>query len=204
MGRTIFEGPIASKTKETDGQLWVPASQFDKSFVTGVTWPLTRVAQGNYKQIKTADATIIYLVLALNPLFKKIGQDPTWDAIYSSVPSSTPSEVAHDIRGVQIKSIDLVYGIGTTALDSHVATFNRTVYANNVAPVVSQPGGATVGALATATQGQPYVTNQAPTTIYVLSNTTLVTDSFEVAVDGAAGSIYDLYGAFVNFNYNLL
>lgn len=191
MAVTAMQGPIRSLTKESDGAIFIEARSF--GFDVG-TWTFTRGAAGNYFMRKTAAANTPKAVAFLSDLLlKKIGSDP-----------QTGPNPTHDIRGVQITAIDLIYAIATTALNSHAFDLHQTTYANNAAPVVSSTVGGTLsGTLATATQAQPYVSTITVGTPFVV-NTTLVELWLEIAIDAAAGTVYDLYGAQVRFNYNLL
>lgn len=203
MSRTIFEGPIASKTKETDGGLFIPA---DRLRYTVGTWAWNRVAAGDYVMRKTAGDNTSIIICDLNSIFfSKYGQDPTWDAIYGTAPSSTPNDVAHDIRGIQLRSIDFIYRIETAALDAHSAALMKTVLANNVAPAVTTPSTMT-GTLATAAQAtHPYVTNLVVDTPFILgANAADVQNWLEWTINAAATSAVDVYGIYLKFHYNLL
>lgn len=193
MGVTAFSGPVRSLLKETDGGSFIEARRF--SLDVG-TWTATRGAAGNYFMRKTAAAETSNPSVNLSTLlFSKIGSDP------QSGPHPT-----HDIRGVQITAIDVIYAIGTAALTTHSYDIHDTVYANNAAPAVTSTiGGTLSGTLATATQAQPYLSTITPGTPFILgANTTRRTTFLELTVVAAATSVYDLYGIFVRFNYNLL
>ena len=95
--------------------------------------------------------------------------------------------MAHDIRGYQVTAIDVVYAIGTLALNAHSAAQNKITYANNAANVVASEGGSISGTLATATQANPYVTTLTFATPFIVgANTT------------------DVASVFVRYNYNIL
>ena len=189
MAETRFSGPVRANTKETDGELFIPASDFQ--FDVG-TWTLTRSAVGNYFMRKTAAANTSNPSISVQArVLKKIGADP--------------GSSAHDIRGVQVTAIDVLYAIATDVLTAHTAAFRRSTYANNAAVVTAAVGGALAGALATATQANPYLTALTPATPFVLgNNVTDVADWFELTVTATATCVYDLYGVFVRFSYNLL
>lgn len=191
---TTYSDQVRALTKESDGQIFIPGHAF--MFNVG-TWTLTRGAAGNYFMRKTAAAdTSNPAVNLTRELLKRIGADP-------SIAALAP---VHDIRGFQIKKLQAVYAIATAALVAHTYDLLRTTYVNNVAPAVDATiGGVLTGALAIAAQAQPYVTPITVGTPFVLGNNTdLVTDWFELTVNAAATSVYDLYGLFVDFNLNLL
>lgn len=187
---TFYTDQVRSGTKETDGEVFIQA--FDFGFDVG-TWTFTRGALGNYFMRKTAAANVSHPAINLGEyLSKKIGADPQ------------VIDAPHDIRGYQIKTLSVVYAIGTAALNTHTGALQRAVYANNAAVALSSPSALT-GALATATQANPYVTPLTASTLFVVgNNVTLVNDWFELTVDAAATTVYDLYGIYVGYNYNIL
>ena len=192
MAESVVSGPLRVQTKETDGGLFVPAKL--GSFYTG-TWTDTRIAAGDYVMRKTALAQAGQAVFHVGSyLLHKVGADPMSGGL------------THDIRGIELSSIDLIYGIGTAALVTHTYDILQTTYANNVAnAVVATVGGTLSGALATATQANPYVTRITLGTLYVLgANTALRNVTLEISWDAAATSVLDYYGCYLNFNYNLL
>lgn len=189
---SFLSDEIRSGTKETDGQIFIPA--WDFQFDVGA-WTLTRDAAGNYKMRKTAAANTPSPSINLSSyLTKKIGAD------------SQPIDARRDIRGFQVKKLHVVYAIGTVALTAHTYDLVRATYANNLAVVLDATiGGTLSGALATATQANPYVTPITVGTPFIVGNNVdLVTDWFELFVNAAATTVYDLYGVFVDYNYNLL
>ena len=204
MARSLVSGPFSARTQERDGGLWIPASAW--SFYTG-TWTDTRIAAGDYAMRKTAADNAGQAVVPVSAyMLQKVGQDPNWEATYATIPGTTPADLAHDIRGFEIQSIDVVYGIGTAANDAHTYDAHQTTFANNVAnAVVSTIGGTLTGTLATATQANPYVTRVTFGTPYVLgSNVALRAIVLEISWDAAATTVLDYYGAYVNYDYNLL
>ena len=201
--RKLHKGPISSRTKETDGSFLIPGYSF--VFPSG-TWTATRVAQGDIRMRKTAAAATANAVVNLNDqLMKKVGLDPTWDTLFGTAPTVVPADIAHDIRGFQVVSIDVVYAIGTTPLTTHTGTLTRTTYANTVAPVVAAVGGALAGALATAINAQPFVTTLTPAAPFILGNNLVeVMELFELSIQDPGTTIYDLIGIEVKGNYNIL
>ena len=93
----------------------------------------------------------------------------------------------------------------SAALNAHTYDLVKATYANNVAVATDATiGGTLSGALATATQANPYLTTVTLGTPYVLGeNLTRVAAMLELTVNAAATSVYDLYGVFVRYNYNL-
>lgn len=149
----------------------------DKSFfipasdvmAIGGTWTATRIADNNVVLRKTAAADTTYLVASLRR------------------------------RNAKIKSIDVVYSIGTLALTSHTPTVSSVTYANNVAVAVAAHGGSVSGSLATATQANPYVSTLTLGTP-AFATTALIDVRIQVAVVAQATSAYDFYGLFVNYD----
>ena len=162
---------------DTGTKLFIPLSEIQ---TVGGTWTPTRIAAGNVVLRKTAAADTSYLVASLRKYFK----------------TSTG-------YGAKVKSIDVIYSVGTLALTTQTATVNEVVYANNVAVAVAAHGGTVSGTLATATQAAPYV-----------STLTLGTPEFDVAaladvrleveIVAAATSAYDLYGIVVTLDQTSL
>ncbi len=141
------------------------------------TWTRTRVAQGNYSLVHTvADDTSV------------IGID------------ITPNLRAAASKGFKLASIDVIYTIGTGALDAHTLTFQSVAYANNVAVAVTNVP--LTGSLATATQAQPYVTNLAVTTPAFL-NTAVAKYNLELTVNNSASSVYSFYGLNLHFSQTI-
>lgn len=138
------------------------------------TWTRTRIAQGNYVLRHTAaDDTSV------------IGIDIT-EAIRTAAS-----------KGLRIDSIDVIYSIGTLALDAHTLTLDKIAYADNVAVAVTSVP--LTGSLSVATQANPYVTNIAVTTP-AFDNTADSKYVLELTVDAAATSDYDFYGLNLRFS----
>lgn len=138
------------------------------------TWTRTRVAQGNYADVKTqADDTTI-IGIDITPMIRTAAS-----------------------KGFRLDSFDVIYQVTTLALDAHTVTLDRIEYADNVA--VSVNSVAITGTLATATQANPYVTNVAVDTpaFDVTADSKYVV---EVTVDAAATSDYSFYGLMLRFS----
>ena len=190
MSRSTFSGPVSALSAETDGGIWIPAKAGQP--YTG-TWTDTRVAAGDYCMRKTATAQSGQFVFHVGQaLLQKIGADPN-------------TEVAHDIRGIRIDSIDVVYQIGTSDLTSHSIALNGVTYANNTANAVAAAGGTLTGTMAVTAQTNPYVTNITLATPYVIAgNAADKTVTVEISWNAAAGTVLSYYGIYVKCSYNLL
>lgn len=192
-----WSGPIVSIQKQTDGGLFIPANV--GSFYTG-TWTDTRVAAGDYCMRKTAAAQSGQAAFYVGAyVLQKIGADPH---VGTTQPGGGRSQ---DIRGYQISAIDVIYQVTGAALVTHTYDLHTTTYANNAAASVdSTVGGTLTGALATATQTNPYVTQISLGTAYVVgANTALRDVVLEIAWDAAASSVLSYYGIYLRLNYNL-
>jgi hypothetical protein len=107
-------------------------------------------------------------------------------------------------RGFELVSFDVIYSIGTLALVAHSVTLATTVYANNVATAVTNV--AITGALATATQANPYVTN-VTVNVPAFNNpaaSTALKQVIEVSVQAAATSVYSVKGINLRFSKTIL
>ena len=170
------EGVICSINK-TDGGVFIPISEVEP---IGGTWTPTRIAANDVVLRKTAAADTTHLVATLRPYFR-----------------TTAS------KGILVKSIDVAYSIGTAALTTHTFNISAVTYANNTAVAVAAHGGSITGTLATATQANPYLTNLLlGTQSFVI--TAGVDVRLEIEVVAALTSAYDLYGLFVNYDFNNL
>lgn len=156
----------------------------------GGTYTLTRNAQGDVSMNKTAAADTTFILIPLRPLLKTVIQTST---MYNDKKAAD--------RGCSINSVDIVYSIGTAALTSQTPTLNQIVYANNIANAVNQTGLAFTGALAIATQVNPYVSTLTLTVPY-LDMTADSDVNLELAVVAALTSVFKFYGAFVNYSQN--
>ena len=141
------------------------------------TWTRTRLAQGNYAQVKTQGDDTTIIGIDITPMIRVAAS-----------------------KGFRLDSFDIIYSITTLALDAQSATLDRIAYANNVAvSVTSIPITAT---LATATQANPYVTNCTVTTpaFDVTADSKYV---LEVTVDAGATSDYSFYGVMLRFSQTI-
>lgn len=181
MATTHFSGPVDSAngfidsgTGKTDFQQFAGIQAIVN--ISAGTWTTTRIARGNYVKRHTAanDTSIIGIDL-------------------------TPSIRTATSKGFKLASIDVIYSIGTLALDAHSATLDLVNYVNNTAVAITAV--ALTGTLATATQANPYVTNLAVTSA-AFDNTTDSKYVFELTVDAALTSAYDFYGLVLKFTRN--
>lgn len=141
------------------------------------TWTMTRVAQGDYALVHTAADDTTILSFDITPMLQSAAS-----------------------KGFKLNSLDVIYSVGTLALDAHSLTLDSVVYANNAANVITSVP--LTGALATATQANPYVTNLAVTTPAYL-NTADAKYVIELTVNAAATSDYSLYGINLRFNQTI-
>ncbi|MFA6080750.1 MAG: hypothetical protein WC753_04740 [Candidatus Gracilibacteria bacterium] len=146
------------------------------TFGTG-TWTVTRIAQGNYVSRHTPGNETSIIGVDITPIIRVAAN-----------------------KGFRLDSFDLVYAIAANALDAHSVTLDRIAYANNVA--VSVTAVPVTGALATATQANPYVTNVTVNTpaFDVTADSKYI---IEVTVDNAAASEYDYYGIMLRFSQTI-
>ncbi len=146
------------------------------TFGTG-TWTVTRVAQGNYVSRHTATDETSVIAIDITPII-----------------------VAATAKGFRLDSFDVIYSIGTLALDAHSLTLDRIAYANNVA--VSVTSIAITATLSTATQANPYVTNCTVTTpaFDVTADSKYV---IEETVNNSATSAFDWYGIMLRFSQTI-
>ena len=219
---TVSRGSIYSKAYETDGNIFIPATDFYVTSANTNAWAMTRIGAANFAYQLTASGTgTFYWALNFDQfLLQKTGTDPIFSSIVTNFPSGTsnfPSAVklgsetlatdsdGHLIRGVQINSFYLVYSIATAAVTSHTITSKQNTWANNVAVSQATIGGSITGSLATATQTNPYVTQLTFGTPFIAgANTNLVNEILEDAIVPVTTCVFTLYGAYVQFNYCLL
>lgn len=113
-------------------------------------------------------------------------------------PQTTPR-----VKGIMIRQIHPVYSIATLALTTNTIGLTKTVFANGVAPVVSNVLANAANGLATAVGAQPYVT---PITIplagQVFQNSRFAEYLVEWDITTPATSTCNVYGFFVDFTYN--
>ena len=106
-------------------------------------------------------------------------------------------------KGIKILDITLKYQVTTNPLSLHTIGLSKTVFANNVAPAVTDILANAANGLATAAQAQPYVTK-----VSLVSPVFQVSDLadiwLEIDATTPVGGTYRLYGASVHvaFNYN--
>lgn len=141
------------------------------------TWTTTRLAEANYSKVHSAAAETSI-----------IGIDIT-NAIRTAAS-----------KGFQLASFDVIYSIATLAMNAHTVTLDKVAYANNVAVAVTSVP--LTGALATATQANPYTTNIAVTTP-AFNNTADSKYVIEVTTNNAATTAYSFYGIMLRFNQTI-
>lgn len=143
------------------------------SFGTG-TWTTTRIAQGNYVKRHTPGDETSIIGIDITPMIRTAAS-----------------------KGFRLDSFDVIYSIGTAAMDAHTVTLDRIAYANNVA--VSITSIAITATLATATQANPYVT-AATVNTPAFDNTADSKYIIEVTANNGATTEYDFYGIMLKFS----
>jgi hypothetical protein len=140
------------------------------------TWTVTRVAQGDYVNRKTAadDTTIVGIDI-------------------------TESLRTTASKGLKLTSFDVIFRNITADLDAHSVTLDKMAYTNSA--VVSTTSVALTGALATGQDNDPQISN-----VTLDTPAFNVTDDskyvMELTVDAAAGSVYDFIGVMLKFTRN--
>ncbi len=180
---TLTGAVVASSTLAVTGAVTSAAAKTDYSafrstplLATVGTWTQTYIAEGNHVLRHSAAADISVLVFDITEAIRTASS-----------------------KGFSLTSIDVVYSIGTANLTAHTATLDKVSYANNSAVTITSAP--LTGSLATATQAQPYVSNLAVTTP-AFNNTADSKLVFEVTVNAATTSAYDMYGINLKFSRN--
>lgn len=146
------------------------------TFGTG-TWTVTRIARGDYVSRHTPGDETSVIAIDITPMIRVAAS-----------------------KGFRLDSFDYIYSIAALAMDAHTVTLDRIEYADNVA--VSVNSIAITGALATATQANPYVTNVAVDTP-AFDNTADSKYVIEVTANNSATSEYDFYGVMLRFSQTI-
>jgi len=147
------------------------------AYSTG-TWTVTRVAQGDYVNRKTAgDETVI------------IGIDIT-EALRTTAS-----------KGLKLTSFDVIFRNTTADLDAHTVTLDKINYTDSA--VVTTTSVALTGALGVGQDADPQIDN-----VVIDTPAFNVTDDskyvMELTVDAAAASVYDFIGVMLKFTTNML
>lgn len=193
MAATHFSGPVRSSGTETDGAIWVPAHK--GMLLSSTAFSAVRVAAGDYCMRATFAGTVsgqaVFSISSDDIM--KVGADPD-------------TTLGSRLRGVQVNSVDVIYQITGAALTAHGRSFYTSVFSNNVANAISSTfGGSLSGALATATQTNPYVTRVTLGTPGVIGlNTALTNTTFEVTFTAQNATVLSYYGIMLNVTYNLM
>jgi hypothetical protein len=119
---------------------------------------------------------------------------------YSGITQLTPVTVPRP-KGIAIKAIYPVYSITTAAVTTNTIGITKTVFAPNVAPVVTSVLANAANGLATAANAQPYITpiNFAEPASFQVSKYASLNIEWDVTT--AAGTA-NLYGVFLDIKYN--
>lgn len=138
-------------------------------------WTLTRIAQGDYAQRKTAAAETTIIGIDITKEFR-----------------------ATSLRGFKLNSFDVIYRNTTAALVAHTITLDRISYTDSgVVTVTTVP---LTGSLLLTTNANPRVTSiEVTTPIYAAGDKYIM----ELTVNAAATSVYDFIGIVLRFSQTL-
>lgn len=148
---------------------------------TGGTWTMTRLAQADYGLVHSVANDTSVLSFDITPMLQ-VGAN----------------------KGFMLNGLEVIYSIGTLALDAHTLTLNSVRYGDNVANVVTSIP--LTGALETATQANPYATMLSVTTPSFFNPglpSRIGKYVVELTVDAAATSAYTLYGLNLEFSQTI-
>ncbi len=173
-GAVAVTGALTSATAKTDYQKFLGVRDV-VLFGTG-TWTVTRIAEANYVARHTAadDTSILGIDI----------QEPMRTAA---------------LKGFSLASIDVIYSIGTLALDAHTATLDKISFIDGAAATITSVP--ITGTLTVATAANVKVVNL-PVTTPAFNGTADSKYVFELTVDAAATSAYDFYGIVLKFSRN--
>lgn len=173
-GTLAVTGALTSATAKSDYQKFL-GTKAVVLFGTG-TWTITRLAEANYvaRHTPAADTSIL-------------GIDIT-EAIRTTA-----------LKGFSLASIDVIYTIGTLALNAHTATLDIISFTHAAAATITSVP--ITGTLGTATTTNISVVNL-PVTTPAFDNLADSKYVFELTVNAAATSTYDYYGIVLHFSRN--
>lgn len=172
------------------------------------TWTPTRVAGGNYTELKTAGAATTNPFINLSTSINRVQS--------GSINGPQGTEIQD---GGLLTGFDLFYQITTAGLTSLTPTLYKTTLLNNAAPSVNaSPGGIITavslltaagttpivgGVTPVASQTQPYAIRYQIATPYIVgANVSNLQDFLELAVVDPGSSVFALYGIGLLFNAN--
>lgn len=154
-------------------KIFIPISEIQ---TVGGTYTPTRSADNDIFLRKTAAADTTYVYASLRKYFKTVAG-----------------------YGTKVKSVSVVYAIGTVALTSHTGTISTVTYTDSAATVVAAHGGTISGTLGVNIWGTPFIN-----TLTLGTPTFTSTDNqdvrIQIAVVAAATTVYDFYGLFVTLD----
>lgn len=168
---TTSAGFIDTSGGTTDNQQFVGLDKV-LNYSAG-TWTRTRVALGDYAQVKTPGNDTTILGVDITPQIRLAAS-----------------------KGFKLASIDIISLIGVAALDAHTATLSLVNYVTNIANAITNVP--LTGTLPIATQANPYVTNLTVTTP-AFDNAAVSKYVFELTVNAALTSTYSYYGLNLHF-----
>lgn len=141
------------------------------------TWTRTRIAAGNYAQVKTAAANTSI-----------IGIDITEEIS------------AQSSKGFKLSGFRVIFSNATADLNSHAATLSKVVYANGVAVAVTSVS-ITGGTLPVGQAANPQIASVTVSSP-AYDNTANSKYVVEVSIDAASSSAYAYYGLMLDFVSN--
>ena len=104
-------------------------------------------------------------------------------------------------KGMQIDSVDVIYSVAGLAAVTPTVGLTKTVFANNVAPAVTNFIALGTNGLATAIQANPYVIN-IPVTSPAMITSADTEQTLNVNITAGATGTVKFYGAVIKAHYN--
>lgn len=175
--------PLYSETPHNGGWIWMPASQVEFTLNGANPLLFTRNAVGDYSWNRTAGGAETYAIVcgltALKRLLETVdNQEFAGSALlqpsaagpkggafgappFTGIGQITPSAVAQS-KGLRITDVVVAYQVGVAALTSAALSFNKTVFSNGAALVVTNIP-ISAAALPLTTAATPFVQTRAVT-----------------------------------------
>jgi hypothetical protein len=169
----------------------------------GITPAIFNTSQTDYEQFMGIDR----IVFTSAGTFTATTSGTAGDIYSSKTAAADAPNIVFDIsqairttadRGLQLNSFDVIYKIGTAALNSFAATLITVNFTDASAAVPTQATPAITGTLSLTTSANIRVTNHTVDTPDEL-NTTVAKHMILLAVNAAATSVLDVYGINLKF-----
>ncbi len=122
---------------------------------------------------------------------------PPYTGVNSLVPVTAPRP-----KGLAVRAIYPVYSVAGAALTTNTIGLTKTVFANITAPTVTSLITNGANGLATATNAQPYITPINLAVPAVMQVTKFAEFVIEWDVTTASGGTAELFGVFIDFDFN--